>query len=390
MKKINFRTIFYGLISFCFALIFAKQIFSLSVFHIIFAVGVCGTVLYLCIKYNCIKRFVFLGLIFVIGIGYYFLGYYSFALQEYSGKVLLQGRASVVTMHTGYSSIILEDIKIDGKNKSFNIQASYSGTLDFGQGDIIIFETTLTKVKLFENGGFNSYYYKNNTPYKTTIKHNDYIVKDGYISFDESIRNKFNNFVEENFSQDVAPIVSSVIIGDKTALDKDIKTAFGSSGLGHLLVISGLHIGFIVLLINFILDKVKANKKVSFIVLFLLLMFYCYICNFSPSVTRACLMSIVFMLAQLVYHRYDKLNCLSLCAWIILFAKPLYIFDAGFLLSFVSVFCIFTLTKPIKNLFKKFKFKKLASPLAVIFSVQLGLIPIMSLYYNNFNLFSFL
>ena len=122
----------------------------------------------------------------------------------------------------------------------------------------------------------------------------------------------------------------------------------------------------------------------------MLLIFYCYICNFAPSVTRACLMSIIFMLSQLVYRRYDRLNCLSLCAWIILFAKPLYIFDAGFLLSFTSVFCIFALTRPLYKQLRKLKLKKLASPLALILSVQLGLIPVMSLYYQSINIFSIL
>lgn len=390
MRKLNFRVLFYSLMAFCFAMIFARHIFSLSVFHIIFVAGVVGTVLYVCIKYKCIKRFVLLLLIFVIGLGYYSLGFYSFASKDYSAKVLLQGRVSSITTYTGYSSIILDDIKINSVDKTFNVQTTTSVSVDFKQGDILVLETNLTKVDLFDQNGFNSYFYKNNIQYKTSLNSGDYIINSGYTKLDENFVNSFNYFVNQHFSEDIAAIISSVIVGDKSTLDSQIKQSFSMSGLGHLLAISGLHIGFIVSIINIILEKAKVNKKVGFVIMFILLFFYCYICGFSPSVSRACLMSIIFMLARLIYYKYDRLNCLSFCAWIILFIKPLYIFDAGFLLSFVSVFCIFTLTDVFNKLFSKIKYKKLSNTLAVIFSVQVGLIPIMSLFYNNFNLFSYL
>lgn len=387
MKKINFRILFYGLLAFCFALVFARHIFNLSIFHIIFTTVIILAILLTCIKYNCIRRFVFLILIFIIGTGYYFAGESLFIQKEYKDSVLIKGRASAVSTYTGYSLIILDDVEINGENKNFNIQVSASG-IDIKCGNVIIFESKLKTIDLFEGNAFNSFCYKNNIMYKTSLTNNNYFINEGYLNFNEQIRNNFNDFVSKNFSEDVAPIISSVIIGDKSNLKYEINQAFSLSGLGHLLAISGLHVGFIVALLNFVLEKLKINKKVNIVILFILIILYCYICNFAPSVVRASLMSIIFMLANLIYRKYDKLNCISFVAWLILFVKPLYIFDASFVLSFSCVFCIFVFRDLIRKLFKKLKFKKLASPLSLICSVQIGLIPVMSLFYSNFNLLS--
>lgn len=389
MKKINFRIIFFCAISFMLALVFARYIFDLSIPYIIFLSLIIFALLFVCIKYKCFKRFILLFCVFVFGIGYYFLGFYTFSGIDYSQSVLIEARVESITNYTNFSTCILDDIKINGNNKSFKITATLNND-EIKQSNIIVFENKITKVQLFDDDGFKSFYYKNDTPYKTTIN-NVIAIKNGYKKLNEKIHDAFNNFVETHFDSDIGGVIKSVIIGDKSTLNKDIKNSFSSSGIAHLLAISGLHISIIILCINFILKKFRLKEKYNFIILLILLAFYCYICNFSPSVVRASLMSLIFIFSNVVGRKYDKLTSLSLCAILILVFKPLYIFDAGFLLSFGCVYCIFVISPSICKLLEKTKInKKICQNLSIVFSVQLGLIPLTSLFYSSTNLLSLL
>ena len=389
MRKINFRIIFFCAISFILALAFARHIFDLSVPYIIFLSLIISALLFVCIKYKCFKRFMLLSLVFVFGIGYYFLGFYTFSGIDYQQDVLIEARIESITNYTAFSTCILDDVKINGNRKPFKITATIDND-EIKQSDIIVFENKISKVTLFDDDGFNSFYYKNDTPYKTTVD-NIISIKDGYKKLNEKIHDAFNNFVDSNFESSIGGIIKSVIIGDKSTLDKDIKTSFSSSGIAHLLAISGLHISIIILCINFILKKFKLKEKYNFLILFILLAFYCYICNFSPSVVRASLMSLIFIFSNVVGRKYDKLTSLALCAILILLFKPLYIFDAGFLLSFGCVFCIFVISPTICSLLEKTKLnKKICSNLSVVLSVQLGLIPLSAMFYSSINLLSLL
>ena len=371
------------------ALSFARHIFDLSISYIIFLTLAILLLLYICIKYKCLKRFVLLFCVFVFGISYYFLGFYTFSGIDYPQSVLIEARVESITNYTNFSTCILDDVKINGNHRPFKITATISND-EIKQSNIVVFESKITKVKLFDDDEFNSFYYKNDTPYKTTI--NDIVsIKNGYKKLNEKIHDAFNNFVDSNFDSSIGGIIKSVIIGDKSTLNKDIKNSFSSSGIAHLLAISGLHISIIILCINFILNKFKLKEKYNFIILFVLLAFYCYICNFSPSVVRASLMSLMFISSNIVGRKYDKLTSLALCAILILLFKPLYIFDAGFLLSFGCVFCIFVISPSICSLLEKTKLnKKVCSNLSVVLSVQLGLIPLSAMFYSSINLLSLL
>ena len=388
MRKINFRIIFYGTVSFIVALAFARYIFELSIFHILYILTIIATILAVCLKFGCIKRFVFLLCVFIFGIGYYALGFVVFVGKDYQGTVNIYARVEQVLDYTTFTSCILDNVKINGKSKSFCIMATLSTDENLEQGNIITFTGKLTKVDLFEDGTFNSYYYKNNTPYKTTIK--EILSKEtGYLTLAEKVRNSYGEFVDKNFDEKVGGIVKSVVFGDKSTLDSEIKSSFSSSGIAHLLAISGLHISIIVAMINFVLKKFKLKQKYNFLILLCLLSIYCYFCDFAPSVMRASVMSLVYIFSGVVGRQYDRLSSISLSAFLILMFRPLYIFDAGFLLSFGCVFCIFVLSNLLKNVLYKTKLnRKLCDSLAIIVSVQLGLLPLVSLFYSETNLLS--
>lgn len=377
---------------FAFALIFARQIFCLSFVHIAFSVFVLFALLVLCIKFRCIKRFVILLCAFCVGIGYYFGGYFVFRGKEYTEVTVIDARVKSVYVGTGYALYNLDNVKINEHSKSFCISLNVSGDNIISVGSFVNFEAKLSYVELFnKNNSYNSYYYKNNTPYKCSAKLENIKIKDGYLKLNEKVVIGFNNYVAKYVDKDIAGLITGVVFGDKSSLKPEISDAYTKGGIAHLLAVSGMHVMIIITLISFVLDKLKLKTWIKILLLYIPLVFYAYLCNFAPSVVRAITMSFVFSLSSLFGKKYDGLNSLSLSAFLILLVKPLYVFDAGFLLSFACVFCIFTLARPLRKLMFKTKMnKKLASSLALIFAVQLGLIPVMTLFFSSFNIFSFI
>ena len=372
-------------------IILARQIFNLSFAHIVlvFAGFICLLILF--IKTKNIKRFVLLIVVFLVGVVYFFVGTSVFFGKNYESNVFVSGRVCAIYDGNNYKILTLDSIQIDGDKKMFNISLSVSGEFEIELGSEVFFEGKLNKVEIFTQDGYKSYYYKNNTPYKSNTTYENIIVRKGYLKLDEKIRQYFTKFLEKHLSKEMSGLITTVMFGDKTTLNPEIDDAYMDSGMAHLLAVSGMHIVLIVSLISYILKKLKTNKWLNFFLLFILLLFFTYLCDWAPSIVRALIMSLIFYFSLVVGKKYDKLNSLGLCAIIILIFKPLYVFDAGFLLSFACVFCIFTLTKPIKNQLIKFNLNpKISNSLSLVISVQIGLIPILTVYNNNFNVFSLL
>ncbi len=311
--------------------------------------------------------------------------------KDYISQVFVSARVCSVYEGTGYKILTLDDVEINGNNKNFNVSLSVSGDFEIQIGNIVLFEGKLNKVELFTKSGYKSYYYKNNTPYKSSTKSENIVIKEGYLKLDEKIRQYFTNFLNKYLPKNMSGLITTVMFGDKTTLNPEIDDAYMDSGMAHLLAVSGMHIVLIVAFISYFLDKLHLKKWVNFLILFVILVFFTYLCDWTPSIVRALIMSLIFSLSMVVGRKYDKLNSIGLCAIIILMFKPLYVFDAGFLLSFACVFCIFTLTKPLEKQIRKLKLGyKFSSSLALVVSVQIGLIPLLTVYNNNFNIFSLL
>jgi len=165
-------------------------------------------------------------------------------------------------------------------------------------------------------------------------------------------------------------------------------SSYSSSGIGHLLAVSGLHVGFIVTLLSLFISMFKANKKVRFYVITTILFFYAFICGFSVSVTRAFIMTAVLLYSKSREVEYDSLSSLCFAGLILLIVNPLNAFDVGFILSFSSVASIILFARPIRNFFNKFLGDKLASALAISVSVTIGTTLPTAAYFAKLSIFS--
>ena len=135
-------------------------------------------------------------------------------------------------------------------------------------------------------------------------------------------------------------IASALILGIKTTIDYEIAHAYSSTGTMHVLAVSGMHVGIIYKLLQWLLGFLKKFKRgaiLQSILLVLLLWFYAFITGLSPAVLRAVAMFTLIIFADLLKRRTSIFNTLSITAIGLLCYKPFYIMDVGFQLSFLAV-----------------------------------------------------
>ena len=164
------------------------------------------------------------------------------------------------------------------------------------------------------------------------------------------IKNIIAMKVRNLLPKDTANLCISLILGDKTELSGEIQENFRKSNLSHMLAISGAHVSYILLGITVVIQKCKFNKRWSRIFLMAFLFFFMALVGFTPSVTRAWIMTILQLLAGVLFRKSDTYQNLAISSLIILTTNPYSLFDIGFQLSFGGTIGIIIFSK---HLFQK-------------------------------------
>lgn len=181
----------------------------------------------------------------------------------------------------------------------------------------------------------------------------------------------------------------AMIFGDVSIVNDAVYDVFKGTGIAHLLAVSGFHISVIIVALSFFLKKLKVNKKFEFLIVSIVVLFYAYLCDFSVSIIRAGIMSLVLLYSGIRNKEYDRLNSLALAACLILLINPLDGLNVSFVLSFVSVLSIILLTQPIEHLLSKIFKNKFSSSLALCIAVSLGMMVFQLYYFKSVSLLTF-
>ncbi len=185
-------------------------------------------------------------------------------------------------------------------------------------------------------------------------------------------------------------VMKALLLGDKRELENELKDQYAKAGIIHILAVSGLHIGILLLFIHFILSFLPNYPSfIAFksIVTLLLLFAFALLSGLSPSVTRAVLM---FGLITIGIHLQRNPGLLQITAaafLILLIVNPFYLFDIGFQLSFTAMAGIaifydkFYAWFPYAN---HFILKKIYAIIALSLSATLGTLPLTMYYFHRF------
>jgi competence protein ComEC len=191
-------------------------------------------------------------------------------------------------------------------------------------------------------------------------------------------------------------IADAMVLGIREEIDHDLQKAYSAAGAIHVLSVSGMHVGIVYLLLQYLFGKRRLFKKQTqrfpkkepiFALLVIVLLFaYALVTGFSASVVRATVMFSFIQLAPLFGRKHTIYNTLAFSAIVLLCYNPYWLFDVGFQLSYLAVFGIVWLYPPLYLLYHPTHFitRWLWSLTVVAFSAQLLTFPLAAYYFHQF------
>lgn len=136
------------------------------------------------------------------------------------------------------------------------------------------------------------------------------------------------------FPADAEPFARALLLGDTGLLDYETDTDFKISGIRHVIAVSGLHVSILTALLAAVTFRKRYwMPPVGLIMLFL----FAALAGFTPSVSRACIMSGLMLLALLTDREYDGATALSFAVLVMLVCNPLAVTSVSLQLSAASV-----------------------------------------------------
>jgi len=205
---------------------------------------------------------------------------------------------------------------------------------------------------------------------------------------------KFRNYLicqlKQNIDNDmVFQIVSALTLGYRNDLEPETRNYFTSAGVMHILAVSGLHVGMILLFLNFALSSLKKIKLGKYLYPFLILVGiwgYACITGFSPSVQRASLMFTFIIIGKKLHRSLSVYNSIAASAFFLLMFHPGLLFNIGFQLSYLAVISIVFFYPLFRKLLSsKNKLLKWGEDLLCIsVAAQIGTFPISIYYFHQF------
>lgn len=275
-------------------------------------------------------------------------------------------------------------------NTKLNIK--FNSNIQLNKGDIVKVIGEYEDTNYYKNEGNFNYrnYLKKDNIYGNLkvskieiVKKNNNIINNLNIQIKEKIKN--------NYSNQTANFIETIILGDKTNLSDIVKEEFSNSGLSHLLAISGMHIAIIILISNAILDHIIKNYKIKNILLLIIIIIYATIINLSSSSARAIIMAILHIISKLIYKKDNFLVNISLASLILLIINPYNLIDSGFQLSFIASLGIVIILPKIEKLELKNKILKyIYVSLLVSISANILILPIIINTFKKISLSMFL
>lgn len=338
--------------------------------------------------------------LFLLGLSLGSLWYWGYSAFYLAGAVQMDGKITLATVRLGdysyetdYGSAVDGTVTVDGKN--YQVKVYLKDTQALAPGDTL---TGAFRFRVTVPGGSEpATWHKGRGTFLL-------LYQSGELSFGTSesrswrdraveLRKSLKDILTDCFPEDTRAFAKALLLGDTTELSYETDTDLKVSGIRHVAAVSGLHVSILFAL----LSAVTLRKRfLTALVGFPMLLGFAALAGFTPSVTRACLMWGLMLLAQVLDQNYDRAAALSFAALAMLLWNPLVVTDAGFQMSVGSVAGIFLFSGKIqKGILGRFSPEKGRSRKGTAFlagsvSVTLGALiftaPLSALYFGMVSL----
>ena len=182
--------------------------------------------------------------------------------------------------------------------------------------------------------------------------------------------------IESKLGERKAALITSVSFGYKSELNEDHKELMKNLGISHVISISGLHL----VLVYSVLRRLL-GVKLSLV----LALVYVLFSGASAPAVRAYIMIVILNVGKIVKRNYNPIAALSLSGIILILEKPYYIYNLGFVLSFLATLGIILFNKDLNKKLYKLP-NSIRNTIAISLSAQILTLPIIILYFNEVSL----
>ncbi len=205
----------------------------------------------------------------------------------------------------------------------------------------------------------------------------------------ETIASRVERAVSSHLCGESASLMRALLLGRVDGLRAELHDDFRSTGTVHVLAVSGLHVGFVLLIAVSLARSVGASPRGAVIAALPMVLLFAAVVGPRPSVIRAVTMVAALSAARLLRRRTATANALGLAATILLLANPGALFDAGFQLSFGAVIGILLIAPSLAAKFESATearhasarlvnmARRAGSTIAVSLGAQLGTLPVL-------------
>ena len=197
------------------------------------------------------------------------------------------------------------------------------------------------------------------------------------------------NLEKTHFNKAELHVAIALILGQQQDISPEIIRDYQFAGAVHILSVSGLHIGFILLFVTFILKPFPNTRRGSFIKLIIILLSlssFGFMAGLAPSVLRSVTMFSFVAIGMYLRRSTNIFHTLLVSMLLILLFEPSFLFDVGFQLSYVALFFILWLQPLLSQLWmpKTVISKYFWDILTVSFAAQIGAFPLSIYYFHQF------
>ena len=184
-------------------------------------------------------------------------------------------------------------------------------------------------------------------------------------------------------------LLQAILFGNSQALPTEVRAQFADAGMAHILAVSGMHVGILVLIVQFVVSRVykraKAKEQIKFICIIGAVWLYVALCEFAPSATRAAIMVSIYYLGKACKLPAVGINTLALSALVIFLWDPFMLLDLGAQLSFAAMLGILFTLSFWEQLLLRFTPLPTSwvSLLALSFAAQVGVGPLLLYHFGH-------
>jgi competence protein ComEC len=212
----------------------------------------------------------------------------------------------------------------------------------------------------------------------------------GWLSGIEPIRHAAGDRLFASLPQREAGLASGILVGLRELVDRGVAASFTTSGLSHVVAISGWNIAQVGAVIVSLLRWLPRRSRSILVILAIVL--YTLLAGASASVARAAVMGSVALLARESGRRGGAATALGIAIWLLILADPAMASDVGFQLSSAATAGLLAWATPLQERLGRRAWKRvpdwLVETMAVSLAAQAATLPLVLLHFGRLSLVS--